>query len=182
MEWLDSVCYAANCSAEVLSTCTDAPEWGLRCVQYDASDRTLGMGGLSKPLVSDNALLKEVARQCLLQTVKRLLKEDSSFSGTQIEILDPDNPKGDVATVYFPNGNALRVCLLKKVSSTDVIRRGILAMDRMAKPEATWQHAMLVMPGLEIKQPMYLTRNVTICSLEFSLIHAALSNLVAKCA
>ena len=182
MEWLDSVCYAAKCSAEVLSTCSDAPEWGLRCVPYDTSDRTLGMGGLSKPLVSDSALLTEVARQCLLQSVERLLKEDSSFSGTEIEILDPDNPKGDVATVHFSNGNALRVCLLKNVSSTDVIRRGILAMDRMAKPEATWQHAILVIPGLEIKQPMYLTKNVTICSLEFSLIHAALSNLVAKCA
>ncbi len=110
MEWLDSVCYAAKCSAEVLSTCSDAPEWGLRCVPYDASDRTLGMGGLSKPLVSDSALLTEVARQCLLQSVKRLLMEDPSFSGTQIEILDPDNPKGDVATVHFSNGNAGALC------------------------------------------------------------------------
>lgn len=180
MDWLDSVCYAAKESAQVFLACDAETEWGLRCVPYDASDLTLGLGGLSKPLVSDNALLKEVARQCLLQTVKRLLKESPEFSGSQMEILEPANLASDVATVFFQNGNALRICLLKKVSSTDVIRRGILAMDRMDTPDATWQHTLLVMPGLEIERPMYMTASVTICSLEFSQIHAALTALLAK--
>jgi hypothetical protein len=180
MEWLDSTCYAAKESAEVMRACNAESDWGLRCVPYDATDLTLGLGGLSKPLVSDNALLKEVARQCLLQSIKRLLKEDVVLSGGQLEILEPDNVSGDVATLYFSNGDALRVSLLKKVTSTDVIRRGILAMDRMAKFDATWQHTLLVMPGLDIERPMYLTKSVTICSLEFSLIHTVLTALVGK--
>ncbi len=180
MEWLDSTCYAATESAQVQLACNAEWEWGLRCVPYDASDRTLGLGGLGKPLVSDKALLKEVARQCLLQTVKRLLKEDIVFVGGQLEILEPDGATGDVATVYFPHAHVLRICLLKKINSTDVIRRGILAMDRMGTSDSTWQHTLLVMPGLEIERPMFLTGSVTICSLEFSLIHAALTSLVGK--
>jgi hypothetical protein len=53
-------------------------------------------------------------------------------------------------------------------------------MDRMAKFDATWQHTLLVMPGLDIERPMYLTKSVTICSLEFSLIHTVLTALVGK--
>ncbi len=180
MEWLDSTCYAATESSQVLFACNTNSKWGLRCVPYDASDSTLGLGGLGKPLVSDMALLKEVARQCLLQTIRRILKEDATFAGVQLEILEPGSAAGDVATVHFTNGNALRICLQKKVSTTDVIRRGILALDRMLQPGSNWKHTLLVMPGLEIKRPMYLTKNVTICSLEFSLIHSVLTTLFGK--
>ncbi len=174
MEWFDSVCFGSQSCAQVFQTCQDQPEWGIECVRYDASDRTLGLGGLGKPLVTDKALQREVARQCLLQTVKRLLHEDSALAQVQMDVLEPDSSTGDVATVAFPTGKTMRIGLLKKVSSTDVIRRGILALDRMAQPASTWQHALLVMPGLEIERPMFLSKSVTICSLDFSLLHQAL--------
>lgn len=154
---------------------------GLRLVYY----RPMGAGlrrtcaqvfqaCLAKPLVTDKAQRREVARQCLLQTLQCLLKEDSAFADVRVDVLEPDNTTGDVATLAFANGNATRICLLKKVSSTDVIRRGILAMDRMAQPASTWQHTLLVMPGLEIERPMFLGKIVTICSLDFTMLHHAL--------
>lgn len=174
MEWFDSVCFAAQTCAQVLQACLAQPEWGIECVCHDAADRTLGLGSLAKPLVTDKALRRELARQCLLQTIQCLLKEDSAFADVRVDVLEPDNTTGDVATLALANGNATRICLLKKVSRTDVIRRGILAMDRMAQPASTWQHTLLVMPGLEIERPMFLGRSVTICSLDCTMLHHAL--------
>lgn len=174
MEWLDSVCYAAQSSAQIGQACEAEPEWGLGCTRYDATDQTLGLGGLGHAWLPDDALLKEVARQCLTQTITRLLKEDPDIQNAQMDLIEAAGNTRDIATVYSPNGGAMRVSLLKKVPRTDVIRRGILAMDRMNRPEATWQHALLVMPGLELEQPIFLSRSVTICSLEFSLVRAAL--------
>ncbi len=174
MEWLDSVCYAAKESHQVFLACEAEPQWGLQCVRYDASDLTLGMGGLSKPLVSDKTLRREVARQCLLETVKRIIMEASELVGAQLDIIEPDKTTRDVANLCLPNGVTTRVSLLKKISSTDVIRRGILAMDRMAAPDATWQRALLVMPGLEIEQPLRIFKSVTICSLDLAMLRMAL--------
>jgi len=44
----------------------------------------------------------------------------------------------------------------------------------MAQPASTWQHTLLVMPGLEIERPMFLGKSVTICSLDFTMLHHAL--------
>lgn len=85
----------------------------------------------------------------------------------------------DVATVCLSNGLSIRASLLKKIPGTDVIRRGILALDRMRKPHAKWQHALVVMPGLEIERPTFMTRSVTICRLEFEMVRAALLAQVA---
>lgn len=160
--------------AQVFQACQARVEWEIECVRYDASDRTLGLGGLGQPLGTDKALQREAARQCLLQTIKRLLRDDPAFASVQMNVLEPDSGTGDVATVVFAGGKSTRVCLLKKVSSTDVIRRGILAMDRMAQPTSNWQHALLIMPGLAIARPMFLSKGVTICNLDSSLVHLAL--------
>lgn len=178
MEWLDVVCFSARSTLEVMQSCEAEPEWRLSCTPYDATNQTLGLGGLSKAFLPDKALLKEVARQCLAQTIKRLIKEDPDFQNVQMEMIEDDTNTRDVAMVYAPSDLAIRVCLLKKVSRTDVIRSGIVAMDRMSQPDANWQHALLVMPGLAIERPIFMTKNVTICSLEFEMIRAALLDLV----
>lgn len=174
MEWLDAVCFSAQSTLQVLQACQAEPEWRLSCTPYDATNQTLGMGGLSKALLPDKALLKEVARQCLAQTINRLIKEDTDFQNVQMEMIEDSTNTRDVATVYVPNDLAIRVCLLKSVPRTDVIRSGIVAMDRMSQPDANWQHALLVMPGLEIESPIRMSKSVTICSLEFEMIRTAL--------
>ncbi|MDO8251187.1 MAG: hypothetical protein Q7T78_15910 [Rhodoferax sp.] len=180
MEWLDSVCYAAQATAQVRQACEAEPEWGLRCTRYDASDQTLGLGGLGQALLPDEALIEEVARQCLAQTIKRLLKEDPDFKDGQMDVMETGADNGDVATVYLPNGLSIRVCLLKKVSRPEVIQCGIHAMNRMSQTDATWQHALLVMPGLDLETPMVMGKSVTISSLEFGVIRAALLALVSQ--
>ena len=180
MEWLDAVCYAAQATSQVFQACDAEPEWGLRCSRYDASDQSLGMGGLAQALLPDGALIKEVARQCLAQTIRRLLKEDPDLQGGQMELIETDSNTRDVATVYLSHGLSVRVCLLKKVPRTDVIRYGILAMDRMGESDANWQHALLVMPGLDLDRPIFMAKNVTICSLEFGVVRGALLALLPK--
>ena len=180
MEWLDSVCYGAQATAQVQQACEAEPEWGLSCTRYDASDLTLGMDGLGQALVPDAALIEEVARQCLAQTIKRLLKEDANFKSGQMDLLEADTDIGDLATVYLSNGLSIRVSLLEKIPRTDVIQCGILAMDRMSHADANWQHALLVMPGLNAEQPIFMGKSVTICSLEFELIRTALLALVSE--
>lgn len=180
MEWFDSVSYAAQTTGQVRQACEAEPEWGLSCIRYDGSNQTLGMGGLGHDLLPDEALLKEVAKQCLAQTIKRLLKEDPDFKCGQMELVETGTETRDVATVYLSNGLTIRVCLLKRVPRTDVIRRGILALDRMNQPDSKWQHTLLVMPGLDIVHPIFMTNSVTICSLDFGLVHAALLALASK--
>lgn len=139
----------------------NGPESGFR-------RREAGMG------VSDKALRKAVAKRRLLLMVTQVLQEDPEFLGARMDTLESDHATGEVATVVLPGGNVLQICLLKHVTSTDVIRRGILAMDRMAHPDARWQHALLVMPGLDIEQPMFMGKGVAICSLEFAMVRAAM--------
>jgi hypothetical protein len=186
MEWLDSVCYAAQATAQVRQACEAEPEWGLCCTPYDASDQSLGLGGLSHALLPDEALIEEVARQCLVQTIQRLLKEDPDFESGQMELTETEMEKatgsdtGDVATVYLAGDLSIRVCLLKKVSRSEVIQSGIRAMTRMSQAGTSWQHALLVMPGLDVAQPMFMGKSVTISSLEFGVIRAALLALVPE--
>jgi hypothetical protein len=180
MEWLDSVCYAAQATAQVLKACEAEPEWGLSCSRYDASDLTLGLGGLGRVLVPDDDLIEEVARQCLVQTIQRLLKEDPDFESGQMDLIEAGTATGDVGTVDLSNGLAIRLCLLQKVSRSDAVQTGILAMTRMSQAGVNWQHALLVLPGLDIERPIFMGKSVTICSLEFGVIRAGLLALVSK--
>jgi hypothetical protein len=184
MEWLDAVCYAAQATAQVRQACEAEPEWGLCCTPYDASDESLGLGGLSHALLPDEALIEEVARQCLVQSIQRLLKEDPDFESGQMELTETEtgagSENGDVATVHLSSGVTVRVCLLKKVSRPEVIQSGINAMTRMSQAGTNWQHALLVMPGLDVVQPMFMGKSVTISSLEFGVIRTALLALVPQ--
>jgi hypothetical protein len=179
MEWFDSVCYGAQATAQVQQACEAEPEWGLRCTRYDASDQALGMGGLGHALLPDEALIEEVARQCLLQTIQRLLEEDPDCKSGQMDLIEAGSDTNDVATVDFSTGLPIRVSLLKKVSRPEVIQCGILAMERMSQSGTDWQHALLVMPGLDIERPIFMGRSVTICSLEFGVVRTALLALAA---
>ncbi len=180
MEWLDAVCYAAKTTTQVRQACEDAPQWGLACTRYDATDQTLGMGGLGHTLLSDDALIREVAKQCLIQTIMMLLKEDPLLHLGHFDVIEDNQDAGYVATVGLPSGVCVRISMLKKVPRTEVIRFGILAMDRMKQPGADWQHALVVMPGLALERPMYLSKGVTISNLEFAMIRASLLALVPQ--
>jgi hypothetical protein len=52
-------------------------------------------------------------------------------------------------------------------------------MERMSQSGTDWQHALLVMPGLDIERPIFMGRSVTICSLEFGVVRTALLALAA---
>ncbi len=147
----------------------NAPESGFRRLK-------VGMGA------ADKALRRAVAKRRLLGMVTQLLQEDPEFLGAHMDTQASDGSTGEVAAVVQPDGKALQICLLKHVTSTDVVRRGILAMDRMAHADTKWQHTLLVMPGLDIEQPMFMGKSVTICSLEFAMLRAAMCASLAKTA
>lgn len=142
MEWLDSVCYAAQETSQIHDACEAEPDWGLSCIGCDVSDPTSGMEDLGYALLPDAALTREVARPCLAQTIKSLLKEDPALLNGQMDLIEDGIDTRGVATVYLPGGLTIRVCLLLNIPRTDVIRCGILAQDRMDQPGANWQHTL----------------------------------------
>ncbi len=41
LSWFDAACFAARQAPDLHHACTANPEWGLRCVPFDGSDRAL---------------------------------------------------------------------------------------------------------------------------------------------
>lgn len=52
--WLDAACFAASDPRQVSRTCVENPEWHLRCLPFDGSDRALrALGVLIRACLRD---------------------------------------------------------------------------------------------------------------------------------
>jgi len=178
MAWLDAACYAAADPREVDAACQRHPEWRLRCAQYDGSDSNLlGLAGLIRAAETTGSFPSTIMRDCLLEMIRQILKNDPDLAAGQIK---STSQKGDdVATLDLGLDRAVVVTLLTNIASTDVVRQGVLAHHRMTAPNNDRTQSLLVLPNLQINQPMVLTPRVVITNMDTDHIRVSLV-LMAK--
>lgn len=179
MTWLDAACYAAADPREVESACEEHPEWQLRCVRYDGSDATLsGLTGLIHAAEKVGPLPAPVLRDCLLELIKQILKNDPELVSAQIEATFHDGD--DLATLEIGTDRAVLVTLLASVVSTDAIRQALLAHQRMTEQYKSRVQCLLVAPDLQIDRPMFMTARVAITDMDADHLRAALVRLAKE--
>ena len=173
---IDAACFAAADPREVESACNAHPEWQLRCVRYDGSDASLsGLNGLIRAAEKAGPLPAPVLRECLLELIKQILKNDPELLGAQIEATFREGD--DVATLEIGNGRAVLVTLLASVAANDAVRQGLLAHQRMTEHYKSQVQCLLVAPDLQIDRPMFMTARVAITDMEADHLRAALVRL-----
>ena len=182
MEWLDSVCYVSRSTQEVAKACDAAPEWGLQCVRYDASDATIGLDGLVRSPQLDRSFGYPAIRYCLVETIRRVLGTHERLAVGQIEGMFDAGAENEVAWVYLPGDRIVLVKFLTDIASTDVVRQGLLALDRRLLASGRYTHSLLVVGGLPLRAPIFLTNTVTISTPDFDQIRAALVGLIDQVA
>ncbi|MDP1647076.1 MAG: hypothetical protein Q8M01_02600 [Rubrivivax sp.] len=176
MGWLDAACYAASDPREIAAACQQHPEWQLRCIRYDGGDAALlGLAGLIRATENVDPLPAPVLRECLLELIRQILRSDPALELAQIETTCQEGD--DVATLEVGSERAVLVTLLPDVVSTDAVRQGQLAHQRMTDQFKGWVQCLLVAPSLQIERPMFLTARVAITDMDADHLRAALVQL-----
>lgn len=179
MTWLDAACYAAADPREVDAACQEHPEWRLRCVRYDGSDANLlGLGSLIRAVETADAFPEILMRDCLLEMIRQILKNDPDLAMGQIESASQEGD--DVATLDLGLDRSVVVTLLTNIASTDVVRQGVLAHHRMRAPNSARTQCLLVLPNLQINQPTVLTPSVVITNMETDHVRASLVHMARR--
>ena len=179
MTWLDAACYAAADPREVEATCLQHPEWQLRCIRYNGSDANLlGLAGLIRAAETEGPFPEPIVRDCLLEVIRQILKNDPDLAMAQIESTSHEGD--DIATLDLGLDRAVLVTLLTNIVSMDVVRQGQLAHDRMAATNNGWGQCLLVLPDLQINQPMFITPQVVITDMDTDQIRAALVHMAKR--
>lgn len=179
MNWLDAACYAAADPREVDAACQQHPEWRLRCVRYEGSDADLlGLAGLIRATETTDPFPETLMRDCLLEIIRQILKNDVELTACQI---DSTFQQGDdVATLDLGLDRTVVVTLLTNIASTDVVRQGVLAHQRMTAPSNARTQCLLVLPNLQINQPSVLTPRVVISNMDTYHIRASLVHMAKR--
>ncbi len=179
MAWLDAACYAAADPSEVDAACHQHPEWRLRCVRYDASDANLlELAGLIRAAEATGSFPPTLMRDCLLEMIRQILKNDPDLAAGQIESISQNGD--DVATLDLGLDRAVVIALLTNIASTDVVPQGVLAHHRMAAMRNPQTQCLLVLPNLQINQPTFLTPRVAITNLDTDHVRAALVRMARR--
>ena len=179
MAWLDAACYVAGDPREVDAACRQHPEWRLRCVRYDASDANLlELAGLIRAAETTGSFPQTLMRDCLLEMIRQILKNDPDLAAGQIESISQMGD--DVATLDLGPDCAVVVTLLTSVASTDVLPQGVLAHHRMAAMSNAQAQCLLVLPNLQINQPTFLTPRVAITNLDTDHIRSSLVRMASR--
>jgi hypothetical protein len=181
MTWLEAACYAATDPREVESACQQHPEWQLHCIRYDGGDITLlGLAGLIRAAERIDPLPESVVRDCLLELIKQILRNDPVLAGAQIDkaFRDGDN----VASLDLGSERQVQVTVLRNIAATDLVREGLLAHHRMTDKRSGWTQCLLVLPDLDIERPMFMTSRVAITSMDPEHMRASLVHMAKQVA
>ena len=179
MSWLDAACYAATDPHEVEAACQEHPEWQLSCIRYDGGDAALlGLGELIRAAERGALPPKPLVRDCLLELVKQILKHDTTLVDAKIDAtLDQED---DVATLEIGLDRVVRVTLLPDVGPNDVDRQAMLAHHQMMLGRNGWEQCLLVIPSLEIHEPMFMTPRVVVAAMDSAQIWSSLVRMAQR--
>jgi hypothetical protein len=179
MTWLDAACYAATDPRDVEAACQQHPEWQLRCTQYDGGDiALLGLAGLIRAAERIDPLPESIVRDCLLELIRQIFENETTFAGAQIDKTLHDGD--DVASLDLGLGRQVLVMVLRNIAATDAVRHGLLAHHRIMDKHSEWAQCLLVLPDLDIEQPMFMTSRVAITSMDPDHLHASLVHMAKR--
>jgi len=179
MAWFDALCYSASDPRQVASACREHPELKLRCTAYDGTDADLvELSELMKASKRGAPLPAGSVRDCLLELLKEIIKTKQAFVEAQIDIASPGGP--DVANIELPLDRQVLVTLLMAVGPADLVPSGVLAHHRMMDGHHGYSQCLLVAPGVALREPMYLTRRVTVVGLDPGQITSALAEMAKR--
>lgn len=173
LAWLDAACFAAADPREVQKACERHPEWFLRCVRCDENTAAApGLAGLVRATEKVTPLPASIMRVCLLEIVKQILKSEPYLSDARLETTFHDG--NDIAVLSLVAGPALFVTMRRGITPTDAVRQGRLAHDRVSSYCKGWKRCLLVLPDIDIDQPMFMTPQVVVTNMDPVNIRAAL--------
>ena len=75
---------------------------------------------------------------------------------------------------------ALFVTMRRGIAPTDAVRQGLLAHDRVNACFKGWKRCLLVLPDIEIDQPMFMTPKVVVTNIDPVQIRAALARMANR--
>jgi len=179
MTWLDAACYAAADPREVETACLEHPEWQLQCIRYDGSDAALlELAGLIRAAEMIGPLPQPILRECLLELIKQILRNDPELVDAQIE--STFHQGNDVATLELGIDRSVLVSVLGNIASTDMARQALLAHQRITDQHKAWTQCLLVLPEREIESPVFMTSRVAVSSMNPDHIRAALVRMAKR--
>lgn len=182
MGWLDAACYAASRCEQVARACAEHPEWDLRCEPFDgADDAVLALRGLMRAASEHTPPPPALVRECVRLALHRLLRSERKLGGAQFEPLhDEDDDLGIVETAY---GLRLLVSVRHHVRPTQAMALGVLARYRMtaaARGESPADRCLLILPDLDLQQPIWMTPRAAVANLYPVVMRDALVRLAGS--
>ena len=174
MGWLDMIAPAAASLDELQRTCEQFPEHRLRCVDYDETDQRL----LQLVCLIDSSGLAAsmpnvVVRQALLLMLGVIVDELDLYIKTRLR--PTPHCGNDLALLELKPDRIVMVTF--GATGDDVLRQGLTAHARIPREPSSWTRSLLVMPDLDIHQPIFVTTRVTVANLSREAITAALLHL-----
>lgn len=171
MAWLDTVAPAATSLDSLRRTFEQFPEQRFRCLDYDGSDRRLlELLRLVKSAGSAGSMPELFLRHALLLLLGITVQECVAAR------LRPTPHCGsDVALLEFGLGRTAMVTL--SMTSADVLRQGLTAHERIHSRPGGWSRTLLILPDLDLQEPVLVTTRVTVANLSREVIASALMHI-----
>ena len=117
-------------------------------------------------------------RNDLLRLVGQVLESEPALT---VEQTAPAFQEGnDITILNIGMDRAVVITLLTDIASTDVVRQGVLAHQRMTALGTARFQCLLVLPGLEFSAPAVLTPRVVITNMNLDHIRASLVQMVKR--
>ena len=121
---------------------------------------------------------KALMRDCLLELIKQILKHDPTLVDAKLDAtLDQED---GVATLEIGLDRVVRVTLLPDAEPNDVDRRAKLAHRRMMTVGNGWMQCLLVVPSLDIQEPMFITPRVVVVAVDSRQIWSSLARMAQR--
>jgi hypothetical protein len=171
MEWLAMVAPAAASLDDLQRTFERFPEHRLRCIDYDEADpRLLELACLIDSWPLAGPMPELVLRHALLLMLGVTVDELAPRIKTRLR--PTPHCGNDLALLELEPDRIVMVTL--SATRDDVLRQGLTAHERIPREPSSWTRTLLVMPDLDICQPIFVTTRVTVANLSREVITAAL--------
>lgn len=174
MTWLGLVAPAAADLDSLQRTCAQHPEQRLRCVDCDDADERLL--DLFESFVSCGlaaVMPGFLIRIGLTMTLESIVRGQLPASAARLR----PTPHEDEDVALLELGADRQAVVTLNPQDVDALAIGLAAHDRMHLRNDSWSRCLLVMPRLELREPLVITSRVTAADLSREVLAAAITNL-----
>jgi len=171
--WLSGVCNAVSDLSQVQRACDENPQWRLTCVRCDANNVDLsGLTRLIQVAEKIRPVPLTILRVFVLQIVRKVLDNNLDLSETQIEATFHEGD--DVAVLRFALGRPMLVRMMRNLPWSNRVGHCTRVPDSVSVSTIGWERCVLVLPGIELDQPEFMSPRVVKTNLLPANVHAAI--------